>query len=317
MNGFQVMESLKGIDADGLVPVVVLATQPGEKLRALKAGAKDFFSKPFDLTEILTRIANTLEARMLHNAMRQRHRGLERDLAVAAEIYRALLPATLPGCIGYEFAALNKPADDTSGDVYDVVARPNGCMVLLVADATGHGIGPALSATQLRSMVRMALRLGAPLDRIVAEANRQLAADLPSDRFVTAFLGELNPVSHTLEYLAPGQGPLLHWHAATATAEWRNASGPPFGVATSPFEAPAPMNLGVGDVVVVATDGVFERTNAAGRLFGEAGMEAVMHEAAHAGAQTIGHVLQMRNDQFGESIPPTDDSTVVILKRTA
>jgi sigma-B regulation protein RsbU (phosphoserine phosphatase) len=317
MNGFEVMEALREIDPDGAVPVIVLAAQQQDRLRALRAGAKDFLSKPFDLTEVLTRIAVMLEVRMLHIAMRQRHKGLERELAVAAEIYRALLPASLPGCPGYELAAVSRSADDTSGDVYDVVARPDGNLVVLVADATGHGVGPALSATQLRSMVRMALRLGAPLDRIVAEADRQLADDLPSDRFVTAFIGELDPNRHTLEYLAPGQGPLLHWHAETSTAEWRNASAPPFGVANGPFEPPPPMVLAVGDVVVLATDGVYERTSTDGVLFGESGVESVMRDAGHSSAQAIGALLQTRTDHFGGPRPPSDDATVLILKRIA
>lgn len=316
MDGFEVMESLKEIESDGYVPVVVLASHPSEKVRALKAGAKDFLTKPFDLTEVLARIANMLEVRMLHVAMRKRHKGLERELAVAAEIYRALLPASLPECDGYEIAAVSRPADETSGDVYDVVRRPDGALMLLVADATGHGIGPALAATQLRSMVRMALRLGASLERIVVEADRQLGADLPSDRFVTAFIGELDTVNHTIEYFAPGQGPLLHWHADSGLAEWRNASAPPFGVATSPFDRPAPMRLMPGDVIVLATDGVYERTNAAGEMFGEAGLEEVMRDASSTSAPAIGALLQTRLDLFADAHPPQDDATVVILKRT-
>ncbi|MBA2321070.1 MAG: fused response regulator/phosphatase [Deltaproteobacteria bacterium] len=317
LSGFEVMESLKALDPEGHLPVVALVAEPSEKLRAMRAGARDFVNKPFDVTEVLARVAILLENRMPELEKRQRHQGLERDLAVAAEIYRALLPSSLPGCPGYELAAVSRPADDTSGDVYDVIARPDGGLIVLVADATGHGIGPALSATQLRSMVRMALRLGASIDRIVAEADRQLAADLPPDRFVTAFLGELDPIAHTLEYIAPGQGPLLHWHAGPAWAEWRNASGPPFGVAVMPFERPPPMKLEVGDIIVLATDGVFERTNAAGALFGESGVESVLRQAGESSAQAIGQLLQTRTDQYAGMRPPEDDATIVILKRTA
>jgi phosphoserine phosphatase RsbU/P len=317
LSGFEVMESLKALDPEGHLPVIALAHEPGEKLRAMRAGARDFVSKPFDVTEVLARVGFLLEMRMPELERRQRHQGIERDLAVAAEIYRALLPSSLPCCPGYEIAAVSRPADDTSGDVYDVIARPDGGLVLLLADATGHGIGPALSATQLRAMVRMALRLDASIDRIVAEADRQLAADLPPDRFVTAFLGELDPAAHTLEYIAPGQGPLLHWHAGPAWAEWRNASGPPFGIAVMPFERPPPMRLEVGDVIVLATDGLFERTNAAGALFGEAGVEAVLRQASGLSAQAIGQLLQTRADQYAGMRAPEDDATLVILKRTA
>ena len=65
MDGFQVMEGLKEIEEDGYLPVLVITAQPDHKLRALEAGAKDFVSKPFDLAELLARVHNILEVRLL------------------------------------------------------------------------------------------------------------------------------------------------------------------------------------------------------------------------------------------------------------
>jgi DNA-binding response OmpR family regulator len=69
MDGFQVMEGLKTGDADGYLPVLVITAQPGHKLRALQAGAKDFISKPFDLVEVKTRVHNMLEIRLLYKKL--------------------------------------------------------------------------------------------------------------------------------------------------------------------------------------------------------------------------------------------------------
>lgn len=66
MDGFQVMEGLKEIESGGYLPVLVITAQPAHKLRALQCGAKDFISKPFDLPEVLMRIRNMLEVRLLH-----------------------------------------------------------------------------------------------------------------------------------------------------------------------------------------------------------------------------------------------------------
>jgi PAS domain S-box-containing protein len=77
MDGFQVMAALKTNDADGYMPVVVLTAQPGHKLRALQAGAKDFISKPFDLLEVKTRIRNMLEVRLLYKKLEEANRLLE------------------------------------------------------------------------------------------------------------------------------------------------------------------------------------------------------------------------------------------------
>ena len=80
MDGFQVMEGLKTNDDDGYLPVLVLTAQPGHKLRALQAGARDFISKPFDVVEVKTRIHNMLEVRLLYKALGNYSKVLEQTV---------------------------------------------------------------------------------------------------------------------------------------------------------------------------------------------------------------------------------------------
>ncbi|MES2934683.1 MAG: response regulator [Pseudomonadota bacterium] len=80
MDGFQVMECLKEIETDSYLPVLVITAQPGHKLRALKAGAKDFVSKPFDLVEVQTRIHNMLEVRLLYQKLDNYNKVLEQTV---------------------------------------------------------------------------------------------------------------------------------------------------------------------------------------------------------------------------------------------
>jgi diguanylate cyclase (GGDEF)-like protein len=77
LDGFQVMEGLKEIEADGYLPVLAVTAHPAHKLRALQGGAKDFISKPFDLAEVLVRVHNMLEVRLLHELARNHGRMLE------------------------------------------------------------------------------------------------------------------------------------------------------------------------------------------------------------------------------------------------
>jgi PAS domain S-box-containing protein len=81
MDGFQVIEALKANLGDGYLPVIVLTAQPGHKLRALQAGAKDFISKPFDLIEVKTRIRNMLEVRLLYRKLETYNTLLEEKVA--------------------------------------------------------------------------------------------------------------------------------------------------------------------------------------------------------------------------------------------
>jgi DNA-binding response OmpR family regulator len=78
MDGFQVMEGLKGIETETYLPVIVLTAQPAQKLRALKAGARDFISKPFELVDVTTRIRNMLEVRVLYRQLENYSEVLER-----------------------------------------------------------------------------------------------------------------------------------------------------------------------------------------------------------------------------------------------
>jgi adenylate cyclase len=101
MSGFQVMEALKLIEPDGYLPVLVVTAQPDHKLRALKAGAKDFISKPFDLAEVLARVRNMLEVRLLHaeckiygQAVRMKNEELEKALEKVKQ-----LSGMLPICM--------------------------------------------------------------------------------------------------------------------------------------------------------------------------------------------------------------------------
>src|ERR1700730_14383648 len=77
VDGFEVMERLKSDDAGGYLPVLVITAQPGHKLRALQAGARDFISKPFDLVEVKARIRNMVELRLLYKRLESHNQRLE------------------------------------------------------------------------------------------------------------------------------------------------------------------------------------------------------------------------------------------------
>jgi len=92
MDGFQVMENLKEVEAGGYLPVLVVTAQPAHKLRALRAGARDFVSKPFDLAEVLLRVHNLLEVRLLHRETKTLYDRVVAEQKVSARLLLGLLP---------------------------------------------------------------------------------------------------------------------------------------------------------------------------------------------------------------------------------
>jgi anti-sigma regulatory factor (Ser/Thr protein kinase) len=241
---------------------------------------------------------------------------LDREIKLARDIQMSTLPSDMPRVRGYDMAGQFCPADDTGGDTFDLVPLDDGRLFVLLGDASGHGIGPALSSTQMTGMLRVALRLGADLDSIFSQVNNQLVEDLPEEHFVTAFLGMLDPARHRIEYHAAGQGPLMHYRAATGEFEWRSPTTFPMGYMRYPsLDAPAEIKLDPGDVLALVTDGAYEYEDPDGHPFGTEGVERVV--AAHhfrPAAEQLALLLDALHDH-ARGAPQADDVTIVLLRR--
>src|SRR5207237_6662896 len=136
------------------------------------------------------------------------------------------VPAAMPQGPGYDLYGTFRPADLTGGDTFDLALTDQGLLIVL-GDATGHGIAPALSVTQMHAMLRMAFRLGADLQTAFVEVNNRLTETLAADRFITAFVGLLDPLTHRLHFHSGGQAPILYYQAATgACARYMPTSFP-------------------------------------------------------------------------------------------
>jgi adenylate cyclase len=142
MDGFQVMEGLKKIEKDGYLPVLVVTAQPDHKLRALKAGAKDFISKPFDIAEVLMRVHNMLEVRLLHVAIRRKNDELKKlfDQVVAERRVSERLALHVPPD---SIAKRLQVRPDVTPDSFDDVT-------VVIADIVGFSeMAPAVKPEQL------------------------------------------------------------------------------------------------------------------------------------------------------------------------
>jgi phosphoserine phosphatase len=241
---------------------------------------------------------------------------LDREIGVAREIQMSGLPAKMPGVENYDGAGIFRPTDQTGGDLYDFVRLENGNLFLLLGDATGHGIGPALSATQLRSMVRVALRLGADLDEIFTHTNNQLVDDLPDDRFVTAFMGLLDPSNHIVRFHSGGQGPLLHYKAASDECDWHGASTFPMGALPhTNLDKAVRIDMEPGDVLGLISDGIYEYEDDEGRQFGQEGVARVIRENLDKPMTEVVAILLRSARKFGGAVPQADDITIVLVRR--
>ena len=284
-------------------------------LQALNKRDGDFTAADEDLAVTLSSLAGVaVQRQMLLDEYAEKQR-LQRDLAVAREIQQSLLPDTAPQVEGYDLAGWNKPADETGGDCYDFMLLADGRWGLMLADATGHGIGPALMVSECRALLRAAIVSGDDLTTGVQRANRLLVDDVPSGRFVTTFFGVLDANLHQIQYLSAGHGPLLHFKATGERIELP-ASTLPMGILPElDATTPPPINLDPGDVLLLVTDGFFEWANPQDEQFGTRRIfDLVQAHRQASSAELIGLLHQAVLD-FANGVPQADDLTAIVIRR--
>jgi phosphoserine phosphatase len=242
---------------------------------------------------------------------------LDREISVARDVQIGTLPKEMPKIDGYQFAGAFEPTDQTGGDLYDFIPLDDERLFMLMGDATGHGIGPALSATQVRAMLRVSLRLNASLDDAFTQINDQLCDDLPDDRFVTGFFGLLDARTHSVRFHSGGQGPILHYHSLSGEYDWHPATTFPLGYMPQVNLADAlDVQLAPGDVLGLISDGIYEYEDDAGVQFGQAGVAAVIESMPDGSAEDlVSGILEAVRNHAG-SVPQADDITIVLARRS-
>jgi len=242
---------------------------------------------------------------------------IRRELETARIVQMSTLPSAMPAVAGYDFYGVSRPASQTGGDTFDLALVDQGVLVVL-GDATGHGIAPALSVTQMQAMLRMAFRLGADLETAFINVNNLLEQTTAQDRFITAFIGLLDPAQHRVRFQSGGQAPILHWRAQSGAFE---RCGPTsFPLAAMPLRSVRPsvtLDMAPGDVLVLLSDGVYEYFNPAGEQFGEARVEAIVAEHRGMSMAALADCLLAEVHAFAQGAPQEDDITLVLVRREA
>ncbi len=295
-------------------------------------GDQPFAEWELEFIDLLASIAASAIDDIHARSTRESLLRIERDLQLARQIQFKTFPSELPKLHGIEITAWSEPAEETAGDTYDVIGCRNGAAdgaivlstaeaeraYLLLADATGHGIGPALSVTQVRAMLRMAVRMKPELRRIARHLNEQLTADLPGGRFVTAWLAEIDAERHTITSFSAGQAPILLYNAAHDHWDVLPADTMPLGI-TNGLEIVIgePVRLEPGDIVAVVSDGIIDAADLTGDKFGVEQLLETLSRHRSEGPRQMQLALQAAVDEHTQGAPADDDRTAIILKRTA
>jgi phosphoserine phosphatase RsbU/P len=344
MDGFEVADLIRQRDRSRHTPIIFLTAYErtdAQMFRGYSVGAVDFLFKPIvpevlrskvrvfvDLhlaTDQVRRQAEQLreserremELRLAEERRRAVEERVKLTLQIARDIQQKLFPAQPPSCPEFEIGGMSHPAESTGGDYFDYIPLAEGGVGVAVGDVCGHGVGPALLMAATRAYLR-ALALSNPrVGDILNLANRALAADVDEGRFVTLFLGRLDPVARTLVYVSAGHPPGYVVGHDGAVRVVLDSTGLPLGlIEEADFPEAEAVALEPGDHVLLLTDGIIEATGPDQTAFGtERAIDVVR---AHRGkpASQIVEALHKAVRDFAGTDDLIDDVTSVVIKVT-
>lgn len=245
----------------------------------------------------------------------ERLRLKDAELLAAAEIQARLLPQESPRLPGFDIAGRCYPAEAAAGDHFDFLRRPDGSLLVVMGDVSGHGIGPAIVAADFCARLRMLSETPCELPEIASQVNAGLYRETAGESFVSAILGRLDPRSRRLTCLNAGHPPGLVLDAAGNIKARLARGGLPLAILPeTPFVSDDSVELADDDLVLLYTDGLVEAHRPGQPLFGLGRAIQTIQENRDRTAAEIVETLYGTACRFAGTQPPHDDITVVVVK---
>lgn len=245
---------------------------------------------------------------------RARRERLERELSIARDIQRRLLPDEMPVIDGYDLAVESEPCFEIGGDYYDALTIPGG-VLFAVGDVSGKSVPAALLMSVLQATVRsLAGRAGETPASLVTHLNRHLVRSTHASKFATFFLFTLEPTTGRIEYTNAGHNPPLLVRR-DGRIERLDEGGPVLGVFDDVSFTQVETRLEPGDLLFVYTDGVTEAVDQQDDEFGEKRLERVLLEdRASDASAALARVIRAVADHIC-GVERGDDVTTLAIKR--
>jgi serine phosphatase RsbU (regulator of sigma subunit) len=289
-----------------------------EAMERVGSGDLDFRAKPSRQQEFGYLVAsfNSMAdgIRRLNEETRQAAR-MKRELEMGREIQLRLLPGSLPHLPGYDVYATNVPSLELSGDYYDVIPwGGSGDLVLAIADVSGKGLPAAMLMSNTQAWLHsQALRPRVDLTECMGILNRLLVNSTDVGTFLTSFIGILSPQERRLVYVNGGHPPAVLLRGGGDLLELQ-AGGPLVGVLPQPTYNSEVVDLQVGDVLCLYTDGITEAAAPNGEQFGIQRVGDILRKARDLSAQGItSHVVEAVR-AHSQLERQSDDMTLLVLK---
>jgi sigma-B regulation protein RsbU (phosphoserine phosphatase) len=270
--------------------------------------------RPSDVRMLLSfanQAAISVQRARIHRELMSRQR-LQDEVEVARRIQESFLPAADPELPGYDLSGHTTPSLEVGGDSYDAFPVADGHWGIMIADVAGKGIPAALILATFRAALRSEVRNQYAIGRILENINGLLLESTRPEQFVTAVYGVLDLRARVLTYANAGHNPPAVLRASGEVA-WLNDGGTILGAfAGSSFEE-GRIALGVGDILLLHTDGASEAWNASGEEFGVERMIEIVRSNRDRSAAEIRLALTEAILRHCEG-KAQDDVTLLVLR---
>ena len=278
---------------------------------------RPFTQEDLNLLTVMANVAAIRIEQARFAEIEQNERIFARELAQAAEIQRGLLPANPPNVAGVDVDGRNFPCHGVGGDYYDYFPYPDGRIGLVVADVAGKGMPAAMMMSNMQAHMQVYTETFREPAEVVARLNKSLAARCPGNRFITFFLGLLDPVTGEMTYCNAGHNPPILVRK-NGTAEQLAGGGMILGIFSGAEYENQTITLEKGDLLALFSDGVTEACQPTlEEEFGEERLtELLVANLSSTSSVVIEKVMESLNSWgAGESF--ADDVTIVVVRRTA
>lgn len=333
ITGVDLCRRVREQERDRYLPILLMTsrTDPQDLIEGLDAGADAFLRKPFDEPELLAQLRVSERMLALEDRLAARigdlelaHAGLERDLAHAAEVQRACMPARTPEVPGAGFAWYVETCAQLGGDLFNVLPLDDDHVALYVLDVSGHGTPAALYSVSLSHVLHAHPEQGGLLRRaqdgaltapsaLAAELNRRFPLMERSGHYFTFLYGILELSTRRFRYVRAGHpAPIVISGAAARSAG--SGGGVPIGATSEASYNDEELVLAPGEGLLLLTDGVFETRDEDGQEFGLERVLETLHAGAPRGAQACVERLRLALEEFRKLEPVRDDITLVCAR---
>ncbi|MCK4511311.1 SpoIIE family protein phosphatase [bacterium] len=242
-------------------------------------------------------------------------RRLAREVQAAKDILAYILPTDLSCALGYEMATYHEPCLEVGGDLYDVKCLEDGRVLFLTGDVAGKGLGAALLVSNIMPIISVLIDGTKDLTELVARLNRQIFLSTDPIHYATLFLGVLHPSTGEVDYVNAGHNP-PYLLTPGCEIEEIAATGTPIGMLESaPFTC-GHLTVTPGGMLFLFSDGIPEAQNENGDFYEDYRLRDILcHERDNSAEEIVASVKADLNRFVGDA-SPTDDITMLLLKRT-